>query len=88
MTANETPGLAPLFEVHLHLEVPDIVFHPSLEDRAADGFYDLVEGLINDIYRISSLVPRLAEYNNVPHYQVLPFLKDNPNMKHQCGKKT
>ncbi|KAF5902959.1 dynein heavy chain 9, axonemal, partial [Clarias magur] len=68
-TADETPGLAPLFEVHLNLEIPEIVFHPSLEFGAADGFYDLVEGLINDIYRISSLVPRLAEFNSSTHYQ-------------------
>ncbi|MCJ8738378.1 hypothetical protein PDJAM_G00035190 [Pangasius djambal] len=68
-TADDTPGLAPLFEVHLNLEVPDIVFYPSLEFGAADGFYDLVEGLINDVYRISSLVPRLAECNSFPHYQ-------------------
>lgn len=74
-TADETPGLAPLFEVQLNLQVPDIVFHPSLEFGAADGFCDLVEGLINDIFRISSLVPRLAEYSSFPHYQVLPFLQ-------------
>ncbi|KAL4648151.1 dynein heavy chain 9, axonemal-like [Arapaima gigas] len=62
-------GLAPLFEVQLNLSVPDMVFHPSLEFGASDGFYDLVEGLANDIYRISSLMPRLAAHNNLPHYQ-------------------
>ncbi|XP_060795606.1 dynein axonemal heavy chain 9-like [Neoarius graeffei] len=66
---DETPGLTPLFEVHLSLEVPDIVFHPSLEFGAAGGFYDLVEGLMNDVYKISSLVPRLAEFTSFPHYQ-------------------
>ncbi|XP_036372722.1 dynein heavy chain 9, axonemal [Megalops cyprinoides] len=62
-------GLAPLFEVQLELRVPDMVFIPSLEFGASDGFYDLVEGIINDIYRISSLMPRLAEHSNFPHYQ-------------------
>ncbi|XP_030631579.1 dynein axonemal heavy chain 9 isoform X2 [Chanos chanos] len=62
-------GLAPFFEAQLDLQVPDMVFHPSLEFGASDGFYDLVESLINDVYRISSLVPRLAEHSSFPHYQ-------------------
>ncbi|KAL2077982.1 hypothetical protein ACEWY4_025667 [Coilia grayii] len=62
-------GLAPLFEAQLDLQPPDMVFRPSLEFGAADGFYDLVEGLVNDVYRISSLVPRLAEHSTFPHYQ-------------------
>uniref|UniRef100_A0A8C3IZU9 DYH9 protein n=1 Tax=Chrysemys picta bellii TaxID=8478 RepID=A0A8C3IZU9_CHRPI len=56
-------SLAPLFEVRLDLVIPDLVFHPSLDPGANDGFYDMVEGLLNDIYRISSLVPRLAEHS-------------------------
>uniref|UniRef100_A0A3B3RIQ7 Dynein axonemal heavy chain 17 n=1 Tax=Paramormyrops kingsleyae TaxID=1676925 RepID=A0A3B3RIQ7_9TELE len=57
-------GLAPLFEVQLDLHIPDMVFFPSLEFGASNGFFDLVEGVTNDIYRISSLIPRLAEHNN------------------------
>lgn len=63
--------MAPLFEVQLDLRVPDMVFIPSLEFGAADGFCDLVESLINDVYRISSLMPRLAQHCPFPHYQVL-----------------
>uniref|UniRef100_A0A7M4EWH0 Dynein axonemal heavy chain 9 n=1 Tax=Crocodylus porosus TaxID=8502 RepID=A0A7M4EWH0_CROPO len=65
-----TAGLAPLFEVQLDLVKPDLVFQPSLDPGANDGFYDIIEGLINDIYRISSLVPRLTEHSIFPHYQV------------------
>uniref|UniRef100_A0A8C4V4J9 Dynein axonemal heavy chain 17 n=1 Tax=Falco tinnunculus TaxID=100819 RepID=A0A8C4V4J9_FALTI len=57
----ENTGLAPLFEVQLDLVIPDLIFHPSLDPGTNDGFYDIVESLINDIYSISSLVPRLAE---------------------------
>lgn len=64
-------GLAPLFEVQLDLVIPDLIFRPSLEPGTNDGFYDMVESLLNDIYRISSLVPRLAEHSGFPHYQVL-----------------
>uniref|UniRef100_A0A8B9MIW9 Dynein axonemal heavy chain 17 n=1 Tax=Accipiter nisus TaxID=211598 RepID=A0A8B9MIW9_9AVES len=62
-------GLAPLFEVQLDLVIPDLIFHPSLDPGTNDGFYDMVESLLNDIYRISSLVPRLAEHSGFPHYQ-------------------
>ncbi|RXM31516.1 Zinc phosphodiesterase ELAC protein 2 [Acipenser ruthenus] len=67
-------GSAPLFEAQLDLHVPHMVFKPSLELGASDGFYDLVEGIINDIYRMSSLVLRLAERNSFPHYQVQQHL--------------
>ncbi|KAJ7420209.1 hypothetical protein BTVI_22374 [Pitangus sulphuratus] len=62
-------GLAPLFEVQLDLVIPDLVFHPSLDPGTHDGFSDMVESLLNGIYRISSLVPRLATHSGFPHYQ-------------------
>uniref|UniRef100_A0A8C2C762 AAA+ ATPase domain-containing protein n=1 Tax=Cyprinus carpio TaxID=7962 RepID=A0A8C2C762_CYPCA len=66
---DQKAGLAPLFEVQLLLQVPEIVFNPSLEFSASDGFHDLVESLINSIFRISALVPRLSEHSGFPHYQ-------------------
>ncbi|NWI85455.1 DYH9 protein, partial [Pitta sordida] len=62
-------GLAPLFEVQLDLVIPDLVFHPSLDPGTHDGFYDMVESLLNGIYHISSLVPRLATHSGCSHYQ-------------------
>ncbi|XP_068120654.1 dynein axonemal heavy chain 9 isoform X2 [Hyperolius riggenbachi] len=62
-------GLAPLFEVQLDLVVPDMVFKPSLDGGASDGLYDIIEGLINDIYRISSLMPRISKTCSFPNYQ-------------------
>lgn len=63
--------VAPLFEAQLDLRVPDMVFTPSLEFGAGDSFFELVECLINDVFRISSLVPRVAQHSPCPHYQVL-----------------
>ncbi|KAA8584116.1 hypothetical protein FQN60_015324, partial [Etheostoma spectabile] len=46
---------APLFEAQLDLKVPDMVFTPALEFGGGDSFFELVESLINDVFRISSL---------------------------------
>lgn len=56
--------------MQLDLVIPDLIFRPSLDPGTNDGFYDMVESLLNDIYRISSLVPRLARHSGFPHYQV------------------
>lgn len=68
---DQRAAVAPLFEAQLDLKVPDMVFTPSLEFGAGDSFFELVESLINDVFRISSLVPRLAQHSPFPHYQVL-----------------
>ncbi|NXO27701.1 DYH9 protein, partial [Cisticola juncidis] len=62
-------GLAPLFEVQLDLVIPDLVFHPPLDPGTKDGFCDMVESLLQGIYHISSLVPRLAPHSGFCHYQ-------------------
>ncbi|XP_070790567.1 dynein axonemal heavy chain 9 [Pituophis catenifer annectens] len=62
-------GHAPLFKVQLELSVPEMIFCPSLDAGASDGFYDIIEGLVNKIYRVSSLVSRLADHCTFPHYQ-------------------
>lgn len=64
----------PLFEASMELQAPEMVFNPSLDYGVADGFYDLVDGLVGDIYKQSSLVPRLAAHSGQEHYQ--PDLED------------
>uniref|UniRef100_A0A8C4H1B1 Dynein heavy chain 9, axonemal n=1 Tax=Dicentrarchus labrax TaxID=13489 RepID=A0A8C4H1B1_DICLA len=66
---DQRASVAPLFEAQLDLKVPDIVFTPPLDFGAGDSFFELVESLINDVFRISSLVPRLAQHSPFPHYQ-------------------
>ncbi|XP_068610643.1 dynein axonemal heavy chain 9 [Brachionichthys hirsutus] len=74
---------APLFEAQLDLKVPDMVFSPPLEFGAGDSFFDLMEGLINDVFRVSSLVPRLAQHSPVPHYQAeMEDMADLADMRH------
>ncbi|KAM7371234.1 hypothetical protein PAMP_010722 [Pampus punctatissimus] len=74
---------APLFEAQLDLKVPDMVFAPPLEFGAGDSFFELVESLINDVFRISSLVPRLAQHSPFPHYQAdMEDMADLADMRH------
>uniref|UniRef100_A0A674EYE2 Dynein axonemal heavy chain 17 n=1 Tax=Salmo trutta TaxID=8032 RepID=A0A674EYE2_SALTR len=56
-------SINPLFEVRFELEDGDTSFYPSLVYGISDGFYDLVESLIQDVYKVSELVPRISMTN-------------------------
>uniref|UniRef100_A0A4W3K7X4 Dynein axonemal heavy chain 17 n=1 Tax=Callorhinchus milii TaxID=7868 RepID=A0A4W3K7X4_CALMI len=58
----------PLFEVRLELDESDTVFRPSL--GIGSEFYALMERLMNDVYNIVGLVPRLAKHHPRKRYQI------------------
>lgn len=45
----------------MELEEDGLVFSPSLEMGGTRGFLVLIESLINDIYNVAKLIPRLAK---------------------------
>lgn len=47
----------------LELQGTEMIFQPSLEFGVPDGFYDLVDGLVGDIYKQASLIKRLAAHS-------------------------
>lgn len=49
----------PLFEIQLSLEEPYIVFHPAVDPNDPKGFYAFYEGLLLDILRMGTLIPRV-----------------------------
>lgn len=61
---------SPLFEAKLELQQPDMVFIPSLSFGVPEGFYEEVESIVNNMYKMASLVKRLAIRNDSEHYQV------------------
>uniref|UniRef100_A0AAV2JZN7 Dynein heavy chain tail domain-containing protein n=1 Tax=Knipowitschia caucasica TaxID=637954 RepID=A0AAV2JZN7_KNICA len=67
---TDQKSTAPLMEVLLDLNVPDLIFSPSLDYGTGDGLLDRVEVLIRNLFRMSSLVPRVAKHCGIPHYQV------------------
>ncbi|CAD7689680.1 unnamed protein product [Nyctereutes procyonoides] len=76
-------GLTPIFEAHLSLAIPELVFSPSLEYGVKGGFYDAIEGLITSIFGISSLMLRLSPHTGSPHYQA-----DIEGMAHLASMRT
>lgn len=54
----------------MELQGADVLFSPSLDYGVADGFYDLIDGLVGDIYKQASQVNRLASHSGQEHYQV------------------
>lgn len=63
------PPLPPRFEASLELQPPDMVFVPSLEPDSASGFAALIDSLLADVYKQSTLVKRLAAHKGIEHYQ-------------------
>ena len=61
----------PLFEAQLQLKPPDMVFIPSMNYGDSDGFYEQIEGLIGNIYKQGSLIPRIAKHLEQDNYQVI-----------------
>ncbi|XP_021937393.1 dynein beta chain, ciliary isoform X2 [Zootermopsis nevadensis] len=62
-------GLPPLFEAQLELRDPNLVFIPSLNTDDPDCFSSVVEGLISDIIKMASLIPRIAINYGAANYE-------------------
>lgn len=65
------PNQAPLFEAQLMLRGSGMTFLPSLERDAVEGLYELIEGLVGDIFKTSLNINRVASHLNMGSYQVL-----------------
>jgi hypothetical protein len=66
-------GFAPLFEAQLELCEPNLVFVPPLDPAAPESFTSVVEGLINDIVKMASLISRVALCHGTTSYEVLHY---------------
>ena len=47
-----------------------MVFQPSLDQDAVDGFYNMVDGLLDDIFKFASLIPRVATHLEAQDYRM------------------
>ena len=59
---------APLFDFKLVLCEPDIIFQPSVDTEIVGNFQDQIAGLLEDIFHMATLIPRVAERNDKNNY--------------------
>ncbi|XP_066519814.1 dynein axonemal heavy chain 11 isoform X2 [Hoplias malabaricus] len=59
---------APLFEVQLTLS-SDMTFHPSLDMSKKDNFYDIIDKMVADIFRMVTFMKRVAKHKQAESYQ-------------------
>ena len=71
---KEKAELPPLLEIKLELQAPEVIFQPSLEPDAPTGFCHLVEELLEDMFNVASLVPRVASHKD--HSNYLPDVEE------------
>uniref|UniRef100_A0A6I8NYC7 Dynein axonemal heavy chain 11 n=1 Tax=Ornithorhynchus anatinus TaxID=9258 RepID=A0A6I8NYC7_ORNAN len=68
---------APFLQIQMMLQAPEVIFKPSLEKDIGDGFYDLVEDLLCNIFKMSAQMKRIASHLEAPNYQVFSCLVVN-----------
>lgn len=71
MNTEKQLKAVPFFQVQMILMPPEILFKPSLEREAGDGFYDLVEEMLGSSCRMSAQMERVAAHLEIATYQVL-----------------
>ncbi|XP_063306953.1 dynein axonemal heavy chain 11 [Pelobates fuscus] len=60
---------APLFEAQMVLNSTEISFKPSIQKEGGDEFYDQIEELLGDIFKMSGQVKRIARHFEAVNYQ-------------------
>ena len=60
----------PFYEAQLQLNDDDLNFVPSMTVGTSDGFYEMIEGLIKNVYFQGALIPRIAPHLKQENYKV------------------
>ena len=61
---DERKSPLPLFATSLQLSDPEIIFQPSLEKHIVNNFFDLAVDVVDDIFNMASLIPRIGKQKN------------------------
>lgn len=65
---KKNSNLSPLFDLKLELCEPDIIFQPSIDKTMVGNFFDVTSDIMNTIFEMSKLVPRIAFRKGFPSY--------------------
>lgn len=68
---------APLFEAHLQLMEPNLVFVPSLTPDDSSGFCSMLTELLDDIMKMGSLIKRVKENQSQTYSELI---KEHPDI--------
>ncbi|KAK7886266.1 hypothetical protein WMY93_025887 [Mugilogobius chulae] len=78
------PYHTPLFDAQLLLRGSELTFAPSLDREAGDGLYELVEGMIGDIFKISGNINRVAGHlSNESYQEVMDKMVDLSDLRQE-----
>jgi len=70
--------------LNFFLQTPNMVFNPSMDENDKNTFYELIEDLLNTIYKQGSLIPRLASHTNQANYQdALEHMQDLGDLRNE-----
>ena len=70
LQTEEKKSPEPLFLAEMELLEPDIIFRPSLNKAIFNNFFTIFTGLIEDIFQMAELVPRIHKVEaKVSHRQ-------------------
>ncbi|KAJ1549762.1 Dynein heavy chain 17, axonemal, partial [Cladochytrium tenue] len=58
--------VGPLLEAKLELDNEMLVFNPGMDEESSESFLTIIEDLLDSIYDISSLMPRIAPAPEMP----------------------
>ena len=70
---DEKKDISVLFSVSLCLCEPDVIFKPSLDVKMAVNFRDICESILDDIFTMAELVPRISNAES----DYLDFIKQH-----------
>ena len=66
---NKNP--MPLFTAKVELCEPDIIFRPSLDKNMMHNFYDKTMELLDDIFNMANLIPRIIDQSVTFHEEII-----------------
>ena len=75
---DEKKDISVLFDVKLELCEPDVIFKPSLDIKIQNNFRDICESILDDIFSMADLVPRIS--NNSDSDSYLGYVKQHKEL--------
>ena len=70
-----------LFEIKLELCEPEIIFKPSLDPKITNNLHDICNGILDDIFSMAGLVPRIYQAKDDDSENYLEIINNHEELK-------